>query len=117
MCRARQRKPTTDRSATSTWHPPMVLPRRGYSSTTRDRTHLHAGRRTAGPLPSAPGWTVDARTDREKVLDVVQKTFDALAERNGSKLRALFWPEASLATDRPDAQGVRRQTFSSVEGF
>ena len=61
--------------------------------------------------------TVNAPTERDKVLDVIQKTFDALAERSAAKFRAAFWPEAVLAVDRPDAQGNRQQTFSKVEDF
>lgn len=53
---------------------------------------LHAVPASAAPTPPA---------ERDQVLAIVQRFFDALAARNGEAMRALFVPGAQVTAARP----------------
>lgn len=55
--------------------------------------------------------------DRTQVLDIVRRTFDYLAARDAESMKRLFWPEAWVAADRPNAQGERLQSVQRAEEF
>lgn len=59
----------------------------------------------------------DARTDREMILDVAQKTFDNLADHDGAKMRTLFWPDATVVGDVIGRDGKREQRFMKAEDW
>ena len=59
----------------------------------------------------------DTRTEREKVIEVVQNVFTYLAAGDSENVKTLFWPGATLVSDQPDASGERRQTFTTVEDW
>ena len=59
----------------------------------------------------------DTRTEREKVIEVVQNVFTYLAAGDSENVKTLFWPGATLVSDQPDEAGERRQTFTTVEDW
>lgn len=60
---------------------------------------------------------MDAKSDREQVLEVAQKVFDCLADHDGAKARTLFWPDATVVSDVITRDGKREQRFLRSEDW